>query len=113
MIDVSKLDPIGCGVIIEIEKQKNETKVGLIVVPETKDRLTTFAVGKMVKMGLSAFRYLDEDEKNFKIGDKVLFVKNSGISLSEMEDVLVENGENKEKEYRLVNDEDVRMVFKD
>lgn len=108
--DISKIEPVGCSIIVELGKQEEETKIGEIIIPETKDRLAMFVTGKVIAIGPSAFRYLDKEEKNVNVGDKVLVVKNAGILLCDTGDV---GAEHEEKKYRLVNDEDVRMVWKE
>ena len=87
----------------------SDHKIGKIVIPENKERLAGFIKGKIVAIGPSAFRYLDKKEINFKVGSKVIVVKNAGISLNEagLDADLYE-----EKRYKLVNDEDIRLVWK-
>ncbi len=108
-IDITKFLPVGCGVVIE-EAPDVEAKVGEIIIAETENRLREYAVGKLISLGPSAFRYLDEDEKNFEIGDTIIFVKNSGISLSPTG--AIRNHAHKTLQLRLINDEDIKLVEK-
>jgi co-chaperonin GroES (HSP10) len=108
--NLDRLVPIGCGVIVDIEPTEEDATVNGIILPDSEEKFAQFRVGTIEKLGPSAFRYLDEDEINFKVGSRVVIVKNAGFPLSK--DGYVDRNSKKGGPY-VVNDEDIKLVWRE
>lgn len=98
------IEPLTFRLLVLPEKVKERSKGGIIIGTEKQLRLEQVAIdkGKVLKLGPAAGRYFEREyDCNWPIeeGDYILFKRNHGMFIKPEED--------SDKEYVLLNDEDV------
>ncbi len=105
-IDYSKQFVIAHRVMVQIESQESENKIGSIIVTIEKKKLESFEKGIVINMGDTVFQDILEYNP-LKIGDKIYFKKYAGCDLTPANNI------HKDKEIRIINDEDILLIRRD
>lgn len=97
-----KIEPAGHRVMVRIEKPEEKTKGGIIIVPDTLERMEKFGeIGEVVAIGKTAFHDYGGDW-GVRVGMKVFFTRQGGKLVTRE---LISEDDN--AEYRVINDEDI------
>ena len=101
--------PVGFRVLVRVERHKESTKKGNIMIPETiQDREVKGGfVGTVVALGPTAYKGFDNGEPWVKVGDKVIFRQYSGIDNNQLTLADSKLDRDKGDMLRIINDDDI------
>ena len=96
--EIENINPLGYGLLVEIEAVENKTKGGVILPDEVQKRQNkTNIIGKIIAKGTAAFS--EDYWGEINIGDDIIFEQHAGQEF-----------EYQNKKVRLIKDEQVRAL---
>lgn len=97
------IKPCGHKLVVKPIEVEEKTKGGIIL-PETvkENEQRNVVKGIITEIGSQCWKEFSDGKPWAEVGDKIVFARHSGIILKDEED---------EKEYRVINDEDVICII--